>query len=294
MSQLLQYAFSGITIGSIYAVVGIGFNLIFSATGILNFAQGEFVMLGGMTAVSLSRFCPLPVAVAGAVAVVALCGWALEAVFFRPLRSHSILHMIIITIGLSIVLREAALHIWDDQVCALPYFTGDEISSVHILGAALSPQVFWVLGSVAVIVAALHVFSKHTLMGKAMRACSANADAAVLSGVNIRNMRALAFGLSAGLGAVAGCVISPISMTQYDMGSGLAIKGFAAAVLGGMGNPMGAMVGGLVVGLAESFSVCVLPAAYKDATAFAILLLVLFLCPHGLFGSRQAEHAREG
>jgi branched-chain amino acid transport system permease protein len=294
VSQVLQYAFSGITVGSIYAVVAIGFNLIYSTTGVLNFAQGEFVMLGGMIAVTLAGFFPLPVAIAGAVILVAVCGGALEWLVFRRLRHHSILHMIIITIGLAIVIREAALHIWDEKVRSLPYFTGNECSSVTILGAAISPQVFWVLGTVAVAVLLLHAFSRYTLTGKAMRACSSNPEAAMLAGINIFNMRTMAFALSGALGALAGCVISPISMTQYDMGTGLAIKGFAAAILGGLGNPMAAVLGGLAVGLAEAFSVSILPAAYKDATAFAILLAVLFARPHGLFGSREAAMAREG
>lgn len=242
---ILQYFLSGITKGSIYAVVAIGFNLIYSATGILNFAQGEFVMLGGMVAVSLAFFLPLPVAVAAAVVFVALLGGLLELVFFRRLRRHSILHLVIITIGLSIIIQEAALHVWDEKVRSLPYFTGNEISSMHLFGAAVSPQVLWVLGTVAVIVVFLHVFLKYTMRGRAMRACSSNPDAALLAGINIANMRTLSFVLSAGLGAMAGCVISPITLTHYEMGSGLAIKGFSAAILGGLGNPMAAVLGGL-------------------------------------------------
>ena len=293
MSLLLQYVFSGITVGSVYAVVAIGFNLIYSATGVLNFAQGEFVMLGGLLAISFLKFMPLHVAIVAAMAVVTLVGCLLEVVFFRRLRSHSVLHLIIITIGLSIVTQEAALHIWDEKVHALPYFTGNEISSIKIFGAAISPQVLWVLGAVAVTVILLHFFYQHTLYGRAMRACSSNPEAAMLAGINIGNLRTLAFGLSAGLGAVAGCVIFPISMTQYDMGPGLAIKGFAAAILGGLGNPMAAVAGGLLVGLIEAFSVSLIPAAFKDVSAFAILLLVLFLRPHGLFGKPSGAGVRE-
>jgi branched-chain amino acid transport system permease protein len=295
VSQVLQYIFSGITFGSIYAVVAIGFNVIYSTTGILNFAQGEFVMLGGMTAVTFVHLgFPLPAAIAISVLIVAVCACLLEILLFRRLASHSVLHLIIITIGLSIVIQEAALHIWDEKVRSLPYFTGNECSSVKIFGAAISPQVLWVLGAVSVAVALLYTFLKYTLTGRAMRACSSNPDAAMLAGINIANMRTLAFGLSGALGALAGCVISPISMSQYDMGGGLAIKGFAAAILGGLGNPLAAMAGGLLVGLAEAFSVMSgLPAAYKDATAFAILLMVLFVRPHGLFGVKGAESVRE-
>ena len=289
----MQYLLSGITKGSIYAVVAIGFNLIYSATGVLNFAQGEFVMLGGMVAVSLALVLPVPVAVAGAVVTVALVGCLLEILFFRKLRRHSVLLMIIITMGLSIVIQEAALHIWDEKVRSLPYFSGNEISSVRIFGAAISPQVLWVLGAVAVVVALLHAFLKYTLRGRAMRACSSNPEAAMLAGINIANMRTLAFGLSAAIGALAGCVISPITQIHYESGGPLAIKGFAAAILGGLGNPMAAVAGGLAVGLLESFSVKYLPAAYNDVTAFAVLLLVLFVRPHGLFGRPGGESVRE-
>jgi len=289
----LQYFLSGITKGSIYAVVAIGFNLIYSATGVLNFAQGEFVLLGGMVAVTLAQFVPLPVAVAGAILAVAVVGCLLELLFFRKLRHHSILHLIIITIGLSIVIQEAALHLWDEKVRSLPYFTGNDISSGRVFGAAISPQVLWVLGAVGVSVAGLLVFLRYTLKGRAMRACSSNPEAAMLAGINISNMRTLAFGLSAGLGALAGCVISPITMTHYEMGGGLAIKGFAAAILGGLGNPMAAVVGGLLVGVLEAASVRYLPAAYNDVSAFAILLLVLFVRPHGLFGAPAGAQVRE-
>ena len=134
MSQTLQYLFSGITVGSVYAVVAIGFNLIYSATGVLNFAQGEFVMLGGMLAVSLMAFMPLPVAIVAAIAIVSVAACLLEMALFRRLRSHSVLHMIILTMGLSIAIQEAGLHIWDEKVRSLPYFTGTEVSSVRVFG----------------------------------------------------------------------------------------------------------------------------------------------------------------
>ena len=293
MSQALQYVFSGVTVGSIYAIVAVGFNLIYSTTGIINFAQGEFLMLGGMTAVTYSSFLPLSLAIPCAVVTVMVCGGLLEVVFFRRLRDPNILQMIIITIGLSIAIREAALHVWDEKVRSLPYFTGNECSSVKVMGAGISPQVFWVLGTVTAAVVCLHIYLKYAITGKAMRACASNREAAMLAGINVPNMRTLTFMLSAGLGALAGCVISPISMTQYDMGTPLAIKGFAAAILGGLGNHMAAVAAGLIVGLAESFSVYFLPSAYKDATAFAILLLVLFARPHGLFSSGSAHSVKD-
>jgi branched-chain amino acid transport system permease protein len=299
LSYHLQYLLSGITKGSIYAVVAIGFNLIYSGTGVINFAQGEFVMLGGMIAISLARYTALPVAIAGSVVAVMLIGCILEVTLFRRLRRHSILHLIIITIGLSIVIQEAALHIWDEKAHSLTYFSGNEASSLNFLGAAVSPQVLWVLGTVSIMVAGLHFFLKHTLRGQGMRACSSNPEAAMLAGINLANMRTLSFALSAGLGALAGCVISPMTLTQYDMGGPLAIKGFAGAILGGLGNPMAAVAGGLLIGILEAESVDLLSrhftdvAKYNDVAALAILLLVLFVRPHGLFGRPVGESVRE-
>ncbi|NLF16282.1 MAG: branched-chain amino acid ABC transporter permease [Lentisphaerae bacterium] len=287
MSQFLQYLLSGVTVGSIYAIVAIGFNLIYSTTGILNFAQGEFVMLGGMTAVTLSAFMPLPVALVLSVAVVVVFGALLELLFFRHLRRPTPLQMLIITVGLAIVIREVAVHVWDEQPHRLAFFSGDECSSVAIFGAAISPQVFWVLGTLCLSVVLLHLFLHHTLTGRAMRACASNPEAAMLAGIDVRRLRTLAFMISAGLGALGGAVIAPITSAQYDQGTGLAIKGFAAAILGGFGAPAAAVPAGLLVGLAEALSVGVgLPAAYKDAAAFALLVMVLILRPHGLFANR--------
>lgn len=240
-------------------------------------------MLGGMVAIACMAVAPLPVAVVTAVVAVGLAGAAMEWIFFRHLRCHNALHLTVITMGLSIVLREAALHIWDEKVRALPAFSGEAVS-LRLGDAAVSPQVLWVLGTLAVAVALMQAGFRYTQPGRAMRACAAQPEAALLAGINLARMRTLAFGLSAALGALAGCVISPLAMTRYDMGSDLAIKGFSAAILGGLGNPLAAVVGGLLVGIIESLSVCVMPAAYKDVSAFAILIVMLLVRPHGLLG----------
>jgi branched-chain amino acid transport system permease protein len=290
---ILQYIFSGVTVGSIYAVVAIGYNIIYNATGIINFAQGEFVMLGGMIAFSLSGYMPLLPAVAIAVMLTSVIGSVIELAFIRRLKNPGVLQMIIVTIGLSIIIREIALHVWDEQVRALRFFTGNEISSIDILGARISPQVLWVLGITAFIVAGLFLFFKFTLTGKAMRACSANRGAAGLCGINTRLMVNLAFVLSAAIGATAGTVVSPLTQTHYGMGTGLAIKGFAVAILGGLGNSMAAVAAGIILGLLESFSISIFPMAYKDAIAVLILILVLVIKPSGLFGSKEAAALKE-
>ena len=288
-----QYLVAGLTYGTIYAIVGIGFNIIYNTTGIINFAQGEFVMLGGMTAVSLHAFLPLPAAIAAAVAMTMVIGGLIEIIFIRWLEKPSVLRMVIITIGISILTREVALHLWGEGVRALPYFTGNEITSLSLGGVRVSPQVLWALGISAVAVVLLNLFFKYTMLGREMRACAANRDAASLCGIPTRNMVTLSFVLSAGIGALAGCVVSPITQTQYSIGSGLAIKGFTVAILGGLGNSMAAVAAGFILGILESFSIWVMPTAYKDAIAISILLAMLFVRPSGLFGNREAFRLKE-
>jgi len=293
-SQLFfQYLFAGITYGSIYAIVAIGFNIIYNTTGIINFAQGEFVMLGGMIAISLHAMLPLPLAIALAVISTMLIGALIEIIFIRWLKNPSVLRMIIITIGLSILIREAALHIWGEGVRSLPYFNGNEISTIRIMGTNISPQVLWVIGVCSVIVVLLSLFFKFTSLGQEMRACAANRLAATLCGISTKNMVTFSFMLSAGIGALAGCVVSPITYTQYDGGTALAIKGFTVAVLGGLGNSMAAVIAGLLLGIIESFSVSVVPLAFQDAISIALLLTILFVRPHGLFGSKEAAGLKE-
>jgi branched-chain amino acid transport system permease protein len=285
---VVQYLVAGLTYGTIYAVVGMGFNIIYNATGIINFAQGEFVMLGGMTAVTFHQVLPLPAAIAAAVLVTMAVGAFIEMAFMRWLKKASVLRMIIITIGISILIREAALLLWGQGVRALPYFTGDEVTSLAIGGARISPQVLWAMGTSAVMVALVTVFFRWTMTGRQMRACASNRVAASLCGLPTRNLVTLSFVLSAGMGALAGCIVSPITYTQYAVGTGLAIKGFTVAILGGLGNSMAAVAAGLVLGVIESFSVSVMPAAYKDTFSIALLLAILFVRPSGLFAAKLA------
>jgi len=290
---VLQYLFAGLTYGVLYAIIAIGFNIIYNTTGIINFAQGEFVMLGGMTAVSLSPLMPLPLAIAAAVLITMLIGALVELCFIRWLVRPTVLRMIIITIGLSIIIREVALHVWGESIRALPYFTGNEISTVQLGPVKVSPQVLWVLGVCSFVVLGLTVFFSSTSLGREMRACSANRTAAELCGIDSRNLVTFSFMLSAGIGALAGCVISPITSVHYEIGPGLAIKGFTVAILGGLGNSLAAVGGGLVLGMIEAFSVSVVPLAFQDAISIGVLLAILFLRPHGLFGSAAAARLKE-
>ncbi len=290
-----QYLLTGIVSGFIYALVAIGFNIIYSTTGIINFAQGEFVMLGAMIAISLHALLPgaLPLCVVLAVVLTMLFGAALDFCFIRPARRAGILRLIVITIGLSIVIREAAFHLWGDRVRKLAPFSGSEDDSLLLLGARVTPQKLWVVALCSLAVLALNLFFRRTLLGKAMRACAANRPAARLCGINTSNLTTVAFMLSAGLGALAGCVLSPITFTTYDVGTGLAIKGFTVAILGGLGNSLAAVAAGIIVGVIESLSTHVLPLVYKDVVTLSILLLILFFRPHGLFGGRLSAASEE-
>lgn len=284
----MQYLLTGLTVGAIYALVALGFSIIFNASHVINFAQGEFVMIGGMATVSLSAAgLPYLLAIPLAVAAAALVGLALEKFAVEPARDASVVTLIIITIGASIFLRGLAMVIWDKRFHSAKPFTGD--TPIAIAGATILPQSLWVLGVTLAIVLALSWFFGRTLLGKAMLATSHNRLAAQLVGINVRLVLFLSFGLSAALGAIAGILIAPITTTSYDVGVMLGLKGFAAAILGGLGSGVGAVVGGLVLGVAETMSAGYLSSAYKDAIAFVIILAVLFFMPSGLFGKRGGE-----
>jgi len=288
MPEFVQFLVSGLTVGAVYALVALGFTLVYNASDVVNFAQGEFVMLGGMVTVFASAAgIPLPLAALLAVVVSVVVGLLLYWLAIEPARDASPVTLIIITIGASILLRGAAQILFDKQFHKLPSISGD--TPVNLLGAAIQPQSFWVLGGTAVIVILLYVFLERTVLGKAVLATAANKLAARLVGINTTTVMALAFGGSAAIGAVAGVLITPITLTSYDVGTLLALKGFAAAMLGGMGNPLGAVAGGLLLGLLEAFWVGYISSTYKDAFAFIVILLVLFAMPQGLFGRRTVE-----
>jgi branched-chain amino acid transport system permease protein len=288
MPEFLQFLFSGLTVGAVYAMVALGFTLIYNASDVVNFAQGEFVMIGGMGTVFIAAAgVPLPLAAALAVLAAIAVGLLIHALAIEPARGASAVTLIIITIGASIFLRGVAQVLFDKQAHKIPAFSGD--APINVGGAAIQPQSLWVLGGAVAIFLALYVFFNQTVLGKAVLATASNRLAAKLVGINTAIIMALAFGTSAAIGALAGILITPITLTSYDVGILLALKGFAAAMLGGMGNPLGAVVGGILLGLFEQFSAGYLSSSYKDAVAFVTILMVLFLMPSGLLGRRSVE-----
>jgi branched-chain amino acid transport system permease protein len=288
MADFLQFTSSGLTVGAVYALVALGFTLIYNASGVINFAQGEFVMLGGMATVfGVAAGFPLPLAALLAVALAVTAGLLLDRLAIRPARHAGPIVLIIITIGAAFVIRGLAQVFFDKEYHTLPGISGD--AAIQIGGAAILPQTFWILAGTAAILSALWWFMTRTMMGKALRATSVNRLAADLVGIDTRAVTTLAFAVSAGIGAAAGILITPITLTHYDVGTMLALKGFVASVLGGMGNPIGAVVGGLLLGLLEAFGAGYISSSYKDAMAIIVLLALLFVMPNGLLGSRRAE-----
>ncbi len=293
LSQVPQLVVSGITSGCIYAIVAIGFSIIYGGTQVINFAQGEFVMVGAMVAaVLLAKF---SVIIAFPVAIVAGCavGAVLAICVLVPLRRASVISLIIMTIGASILLRGLAQLFWGEEAKHVPYFTGisgSEDHTFHALGAVISAQQIWVVGITILLVAATHLFFKYTLVGRAMRACSSNPTGAKLVGISVQKMIVLSFVMAAGLGAIAGVTVSPYFYAKCNMGTALGLKGFCAAVLGGLGNFGGCIVAGLLLGVVEALAGLIIPSMsdYKDAVAFVILLIVLLVKPEGILARRKA------
>ncbi|MEO7008401.1 MAG: branched-chain amino acid ABC transporter permease [Caldimonas sp.] len=287
-SQTLQFIAGGLTAGSIYALVALGFSIVFLASRVINFAQGEFVMIGGMAATSLLALgVPLAAAMALAVAIAAAVGLLLEKLAIERASRADVTTLIIITIGASMLLRGIAQIVWGKGIRSLPPLSGER--PIAFGGATILPQSLWVLGTMLAIVVALSWFFGRTRLGRAMLATAHNRLAAQLVGIDVRLVLFASFGLAAALGAIAGVLIAPIGFTSYDAGVMLGLKGFAAAMLGGLGSFQGAVVGGLLLGLLESLGAGFVSSAYKDAIAFVVLLAVLFIRPDGILGALRSD-----
>jgi branched-chain amino acid transport system permease protein len=303
--QLVQFLVSGITVGSIYALIALGFVVIHNVTGIVNFAQGEFAVYGALMAITVSKKVnllsgnvkldlswPLPLAALFGVAVAVVLGLLLYRLGIQPARKASVLNMIIITIGAAFVFRGVALLIWSTDPYRLPAFT--EGPPLKIFGAVLTRQSVWVIGVTVVLLVVLYLFFNYTLIGKALRACAANPAAARLMGINAFRMALIAFGLSAATSAIAGIVIAPATFMTYDRGLILSLKGFVAATMGGVSSLPGAVIGGLLLGIVEAFAAGLLSSGYKDAVAFIVLFIVLAMRAGGLLRGRTAATEQAG
>jgi branched-chain amino acid transport system permease protein len=291
--QFLQYLISGVTMGSIYALVGLGFTIIYAVTRIINFAQGEFVMLGGMLSFTLavSAGLPLAPAIILSVLIAAVIGAIMYLFAIRPARNASVVSLIIITIGVAIFIRGIAGELWGVDFVRPPYWGGSE--SIRFFGAYIHPQALWIIGTTLAVTVLLHLFLSYTMVGKALKACAINPRAAGLVGINAKTMALIAFALAAAIGGIGGVVMAPLTLTSYNVGVMLGLKGFVAASIGGFKSPIAAVIGGITLGIIESLSVGLdwgpFTSAFKDVIAFVVLLLILLL-----WSGRLAEEERTG
>ena len=293
MTVFLQFLFSGLTIGSVYALVGLGFNVIYNATSIINLAQGEFVVIGGLVMWFFTESMKMPFAVAVLLTllVAGVVALLMERLAIKPLKKTDLLLMIMITVAVSIVLRGLLMFKFGKDSYGYDPFTDGEPLQIH--GAIIQQQTLWIIGLTCLCIVLMYLFFNRTLLGKAMRACAVNPTAARLVGIDVEKMVMLSFVLSAVMGAIAGIAITPLSLMEYDNGPMLTVKGFSAAIMGGLGRGRGSVLGGFLIGILESMTAGYIHSGLKDAVALLIMLAVLFFRPAGLFGSKTALRMRK-
>jgi branched-chain amino acid transport system permease protein len=284
----LQAFFGGLTAGSIYAMIALGFTLVYRSTTVINFAHGEFVMLGALLAISAVATFKLPLAVSIliAVALSGVIGVIFERLMVSPVRRQPPFVLILITLGASALFRGIAMVVWGKDALPLPSFTGGQ--PIEIAGASLLPQVVWIVAGTALTVALLSYFLNRTIWGKALRACAENPHAAGLVGIDVPKMVRISFLLSAAIGGLAGVLITPITTMDFQAGFLLAMKGLTGAIIGGLERVSGVVAGAILLGLIESYSSVFVSSLMKDAVAFLVLIVVLYLWPRGIFG--QSDH----
>ncbi len=295
-ADYIQFVLDGLRAGAIYALVALGFVTVYRVTGVINFAQGAFIMLGPMITISVyelhlfsSPGADLLAAAVVAIAITTLVGVLVERLALYPARHSLALTKIIITIGAYLAIQGIALVVWGPQGRVLPAFTTLNIADqpFRFAGLLVKAQSFWIWGAMAVTVLLLALFFERTMLGKAMRACAVNRLAAQLMGIRVDAMATLSFAMAAILGAVGGIVLGPVTRPTYDMGLDLGLKGFVAAIIGGLVNLPVVVMGGLLLGVLENFWAGVTQAGFKDLFAFVVLILMLVFRPRVLMGDKE-------
>jgi len=287
-ARILQLVVNGAASGCIYGLIALGFVLIYKATEMVNFAQGDIMMLGGFTAFTLIAWLHLPYWVGAllAVAITAAFGYALDAIVLRRVIGQPQFAVVMLTLGLGFIFRAAAGITWGyDSVGFNTPFTN---KTVNIGGLVLGQDNLSIIVGTLLLCGVLYLFFSKTRLGVAMQAASQNQLAAYYMGIPVRTIFSLIWAISAGVACLAGILLSPVSMIDVNMG-GLAIKAFAAAVIGGFGSIPGSLVGGVIVGIVEQFAGYKLPAGFQEVTSNVVLLLMLFIRPQGLFAERMGK-----
>jgi branched-chain amino acid transport system permease protein len=291
MDIVLQLLFTGLGTGSVYALVALGFVLIFRATNVVNFAQGEFSMVAAflMVVFAVDLGWPYWLSFLLSLAGMALLGAAFNLGVYYPLRHRSFLPVIIATIGASIFLSNSVLALYGPQPQVLPGWF--DTPGIQLGPVYLDSQYLVIMAATALLVAFNYWLFEHTLIGKKLQATSQDKEMASLLGVPVAAMIMFTFVYSALLGGIAGILVAPILFVSIQMGSTIALKAFAATIIGGFGDVAGAIVGGLALGVIETFGAAYISVPYKDGFAFLVLIAFLIFLPQGLFGERVAEKA---
>ncbi len=291
MSPLLLFVsllLNGLGIGAIYALIALGFTLLWNTVQLVNFAQGDFTVIAMFLYLTCAVFLKLPLFVSVTLAIVgaAAAGFVLERVALRRVIGADPLAIVVVTLGVDIIISNGAKLVYGPEPFAVPHFLGGD--PLRVLGAVLTRENVWIIGITLLAAVGFWWFTQFTFWGKAVRAISQDRDAAWLMGINVTGAIGLTFGVSTGLAGLAGVLLAPIIHVSADVGLSLLIKSFIAAVIGGFGNYLGAIVGGFLIGGLDVLTAFYVSSDYRDVISFALLILVLLLRPSGLFGRAQA------
>jgi branched-chain amino acid transport system permease protein len=288
LSQWTQLLFSGIVSGAIYGLIGLGYVTIYRTSRVVNMAQGSFVMLGALIAYSFVTETKLPfwASSLGSIVVVTAISIVTYRLVVAPIMRISLVAMILGTIGVGLICENVALIKWGGYGQSLPPFTS---GAFELGGVVISEQSLWILAVTGVVLLALYLLGNRTFLGKKMTATASNPDAASICGVYTNRMVLVAFAISGATAALSGIAIGSLAPVSYLSGGIFGLNGFVAAILGGWGSSAGAVVGGLALGVAEALAIGALPAGYKSAVAFVLLLLLLYFRPTGILGKTAAE-----
>lgn len=288
---MLQLLLNGLAIGCIYALVSCGFVWVYAAAGAVNFAHGELVMVGaylGATGAVLLGWPPAPSLVA-AVAVSAALGLGFQRLAFVPVQARPPITFIVVSIGMSILLRNGALALWGPDPLAPPDLLGGRM--IRVAGAVVSAQHLVIVAVTLLVFALQALFFAHTRLGRRLQATAEDRETARLMGVNVSAMIAFTFAMSSALAALAGTLVAPVIFVSPELGLFIILKAFIALVIGGFGSIPGTLVGGVLLGVIEVLTAAYVSSVYRDVVAFLVLVVVLLVLPRGLFGDRIGERA---
>ena len=283
--MLFQQVLNGLTNGSLYALMAVGVTMVYKSLGMLNFAHGDVMMVGTFITLTFSLMgIPFYVAIVLGIASAAVLGFLLERIILRKVKVSSFVNLLIATVGVSYVLRNTAMVVWGTSPQLFPSMFPAKL--IRIGSFTITPQSIGIILISLALITGLHLFFTRVKVGKCMQLANSDPEGAAMMGVNVTYMRFLTFGISAGLAAIAGIMIAPLTYARVDMSATIGMKAFAAAILGGIGNLWGALLGGVILGIVEALGSAYISTAYRDAFSFIILFVVLFVKPTGLLNKK--------